>query len=93
MESFRDYLKAQCEDPDFRKKYSEQCCICQRTALIICAIQKRGISNEYAAREAGVELERLKLLESADRCSPDDVSKLYRFLGLTDYGDCRRGPE
>jgi hypothetical protein len=90
MQSFREYLKAQCADPAFREQYHEQCCICQWTASIISTIQERGLSNESVARGAGVELEHLELLESADRCSPDDVLKLCGYLGIPDSGVCRK---
>jgi hypothetical protein len=93
MGTFRGYLKAQCEDPEFRKKYYEQCSICQRTALIIATVQERGLSKEAVAQGAGIELESLELLESADRCFPDDVRKLFSYLGLPDPGICRKAPK
>ncbi len=91
MGTFRAYLKAQCEDLEFRIKYHEQCGICQRTAMLISTIQQRGLSNEEVAHGAGVELDHLELLESADRCFSDDILKLSHFLGIQDAGECRKG--
>jgi hypothetical protein len=93
MWSFRDYLKKKCADPEFFDQYREQCCICPLTVLIISTIRERGLSNEAVARGAGVEFEHLRLLESADRCSFDDVQKLFRFLGLPMSGGCGKSHE
>ena len=93
MWSFRAYLKAKCADAEFLDQYHEQCTICPRTVLIISTIRERGLSNEDVARGAGVELEHLDLLESADRCSFDDVQKLYRFLDIPLSGECRKSHE
>lgn len=93
MWSFRDYLKTKCADTGFLDQYREQCCICPRTVLIVSTIRERGLSNEAVARGAGVELEHLELLESADRCLFDDVRKLCRFLDLPVPGECRKGHE
>lgn len=93
MWSFRAYLKTKCADPEFLAQYRDQCCICPRTVLIISTIRERGLSNEAVARGAGVALEHLELLESADRCFFDDVQKLYRFLDLPLSGECRKNLE
>ncbi len=93
MWSFRGYLKTKCADPEFLAQFREQCAICPRTVLIISTIRERGLSNEVVARGAGVKLENLELLELADRCSFDDVRKLYRFLDLTLSGKCKKSHE
>jgi hypothetical protein len=90
MWSFRAYLKAKCADPDFLDQYQEGCTICPNTVMIICAIKEQGLSNEDAARSAGVEPENLDLLETADRCSFEDVQKLGRFLNLPVSNVCRK---
>ena len=93
MWSFRDYLKAKCADPEFLEQYREHCCICPLTVTIISTIRERGLSIEEAAQGAGIELEHLKLLESAERCSFNDVQKLFRFLELPVFCECRKGRE
>lgn len=90
MWSFRAYLKAKCADQGFHAQYREQCTICPLTVLLISTIRERGLSNADVARGAEVDLERLELLESADRCSFDDVKKLYRFLDIPMSGECRK---
>jgi len=90
MWSFRAYLKAKCADQGFHAQYREQCAICPMTVLLISTIRERGLSNADVARGAEVDLERLELLESADRCSFDDVKKLYRFLDIPMSGECRK---
>jgi hypothetical protein len=90
MRSFRAYLASKCSDPVFLARYREQCCICPRTVLVISTIRERGLSHEAVARGAGVELEHLLLLESADRCSFDEVKSLSRFLDLPLHGECRK---
>ena len=90
MRSFRGYLKAKCADPEFLDQYREQCAICPKTVLIISTIREQGLTNEDVARRAGVELERLELLESADQCIFDDVQKLGQCLNLSFSGECRK---
>ena len=90
MWSFRAYLNKKCADPGFLDQYREQCAICPKTVLVVNEIRERGLSNEAVARSAGVELEHLLLLESADRCSYDDVKKLCHFLNLALPGECRK---
>lgn len=88
MWSFRAYLKAKCADPEFLDQYHEGCNICPKTVLIINTIREQGLTNEDVARRAGVELEHLELLETADRCSFEDVQKLGRCLDLSLSGEC-----
>jgi hypothetical protein len=90
MWSFRAYLKAKCSDPEFLDQYHEQCTICPKTVLIFSTIRSQGLTNEDVARRAGVELEHLELLESADQCIFDDVQKLGRCLNLSLPGDCKK---
>jgi cyanate lyase len=90
MWSFRAYLTDKCADPKFLQLYQDQCTICPKTVVIITTIRERGLSFEDVARRSGVALEHLELLESADRCSYDDVKQLSRFLGLADPGVCRK---
>lgn len=90
MWSFRAYLKAKCADPEFLDHYHDQCTICPTTVLIISAIRSQGLTNEDVARRAGVELEHLELLESADLCNFDDVQKLGRCLNLSLPGECKK---
>ena len=90
MRSFKTYLKAKCVDPAFLAQYREQCTICPLTVLLISTIGERGLASEAVARGAGVELEHLALLETADRCSFDEVRKLYRFLDIPLSGECRK---
>ena len=90
MWSFRAYLKDKCADPGFDDQYHEQCAICPNTVMIITAMREQGLSIEDAARGAGVDLEHLELLESADRCSFDDVRKLGRYLNLPISAECKK---
>jgi hypothetical protein len=90
MWSFRAYLAAKCTDPGFLDHYHEQCTICPKTVLIISTIRERGLAKEDVARGAGVELEHLELLESADQCIHDDVQKLGQYLKLSLSGECKK---
>jgi hypothetical protein len=90
MWSFRAYLKDKCSDPAFLEHYQDECNICPNTVMIISTIGEQGLSYEDVARRSGVALERLELLESADRCSFDDVEKLSRFLGLPVPSSCKK---
>ncbi len=90
MWSFRAYLRDKCADPAFLDHYFDQCNICPKTVLIVTTIRERGLSPEDVARQTGVNLEDLSLLESADRCEYDDVVKLCSFLGLPDPGECKK---
>jgi glutaredoxin-related protein len=90
MWSFRAYLKDKCADPEFLEHYHEQCNICPKTVLIINTIQERGLRYDDVARQSGIMQEHLELLESADRCSYDDVVKLSRYLGLPEPGVCKK---
>jgi len=90
MWSLRAYLEAKCTDPGFLDRYREQCTICPKTVLIVSAIRERGLSNEDVARDSGVELEHLELLESADRCIFNGVQKLGRYLNLSLSGACKK---
>ena len=90
MWSFRAYLKAKCADPGFLDQYQEQCTICPKTVMIISVIKERGLSPEEVARQSGVAREHLDLLESADRCSFDDVQKLARCLNLSLPDECKK---
>jgi hypothetical protein len=90
MWSLRAYLKDKCAEQKFLELYQDQCTICPKTVLIISTIRERGLSHEKVARRSGVAFEHLELLESADRCSFDDVEKLSRFLGLPVPGGCRK---
>jgi hypothetical protein len=88
MWSFRAYLKDKCADPEFLDQYREGCNVCSKTVLIFSAIRERGLRYEDVARRAGVELERLVLLEEADQCDFEDVKKLGRCLGLSLSDEC-----
>ncbi|MCK9418679.1 MAG: helix-turn-helix domain-containing protein [Nitrospirae bacterium] len=90
MKTFRRYLRDKCADPEFLKRYQDQCTICPKTVQIITAIAEQGLSNEAAARKAGVDPEHLALLESADRCSFDEVKKLSIALGLSLPDGCNK---
>jgi len=90
MWSFKAYLKDKCSDPAFLNHYLDQCNICPKTVLIITTMRERGLSPEEVARQAGVAVKHLELLESADRCKYDDVVKLCRFLGLPEPGECKK---
>jgi hypothetical protein len=90
MWSFRAYLNAKCADPGFAGQYLDQCNICPKTVKIITTIRERGLTNEDVARTAGVALERLELLESADQCIFDDTRKIARCLDLSFFGECRK---
>ena len=90
MWAFRDYLRAKCADPAFLDRYRAQCTICPTTVMIISAIREQGLSFDDVARRAGVDPTHLDLLESADRCSFDDVQKLARLLDLPVPGVCRK---
>jgi lambda repressor-like predicted transcriptional regulator len=57
---------------------------------IIAAITEQGLSIEAVALKAGVDPEHLALLESADRCSFDDVKKLCAALGLSLPAGCKK---
>ena len=89
MKTFRSYLRDKCADPEFLKCYHDQCTICPRTVQIIAAITEQGLSREAVARKAGVDPEHLALLESADRCSFDEVKKLCAALGLSVPEECK----
>jgi hypothetical protein len=88
MWSFRAYLKAKCADPKFLDQYREGCNVCPKTVLIFSTIREQGLTYEDVARRAGVELERLVLLEEADQCSFEDVKKLGRLLNLSLSDEC-----
>jgi hypothetical protein len=90
MKTLRIYLKDKCADPEFLKCYQEQCTICPKTVRIFGAIAEQGLSCEAVARKAGIDPEHLALLESADRCSFDEVKKLYIALGLSLPGGCKK---
>jgi lambda repressor-like predicted transcriptional regulator len=90
MKSFRSYLRDKCADPEFLKRYEEQCNICPTTAKIFAAISEQGLSCETAARKAGVDPDHLALLESADRCSFDEVKKLCAVLGVPIPEGCKK---
>jgi hypothetical protein len=90
MWSFRGYLKAKCVEPAFLDQYHEQCTICPKTVLIIAAIRERGLTYEEVAKGSGVNLEHLKLLESADQCIFADVQKLGRYLNLSLSDVCKK---
>jgi DNA-binding Xre family transcriptional regulator len=57
---------------------------------IFAAIAEQGLTREAVARKAGVDPEHLALLESADRCSFDEVKKLCAALGLSISGECKK---
>ena len=88
--SFRAYLEDKCADPAFLDHYLDQCNICPKTVLIITTISERGLSPQDVARQSGVNMEHLELLESADRCVYEDIVKLNRFLGLPEPGECKK---
>ncbi len=90
MKTFRSYLRDKCADPEFLKRYQDQCTICPGTVQIIAAITEQGLSNEAVAQKAGVDPEHLALLESADRCSFDDVRKLCSALGVPLPDGCKK---
>jgi hypothetical protein len=90
MWSFRAYLKAKCADPEFLDQYREGCNVCPKTVLIFSTIREQELTYEDVARRAGVELERLVLLEEADQCSFEDVKKLGRLLNLSLSDECRK---
>jgi hypothetical protein len=91
MKTFRTYLREKCADPEFFRCYQDQCAICPQTAKIFTAISDQGLSIGAVAQKAGVDPEHLALLESADRCSFDDVKKLCIALGLSLPGGCKKG--
>ncbi len=90
MWSFRAYLKAKCADPSFNERYHEQCAICPKTVLIFTAIRERRLPHEEVAARAGVDPERLRLLEAAEECDFEEVRKLGRCLGLDLPEECRK---
>jgi hypothetical protein len=90
MKTFRSYLRDKCADPEFLKRYRDQCTICPITVQLFAAITEQELSSDAAARKAGVDLKNLALLESADRCSFDEVKKLYSALGLSLPCECKR---
>ena len=90
MWSFREYLKAKCADPAFDAHYWDQCNICPNTVMILTAIREQGRSYEDVAKGAGVEPEKLMLLETADHCSFEDVRKLGRYLKLPVSAVCKK---
>lgn len=92
MKTFRIYLRDKCADPEFRKRYQDQCTICPTTARVLAAITEQGLSSAEAAHKAGVDPEHLALLESADRCSFDEVKKLCITLGLSLPHECKKSP-
>jgi hypothetical protein len=92
MKTFRIYLRDKCADPEFLKRYQDQCTICPKTVRIFAAITEQGLSGEAVARKAGIDPEHLELLESADRCSFDDVKKLYKALVLPLPDGCKKAP-
>jgi hypothetical protein len=93
MWSLRAYLRDKCAEPGFLELYQDRCAICPKTVLIISTIREQGLSSEDVARSSGVTFEHLELLESADRCSFDDVKKLSRFLGLPEPDVCKKKQE
>ena len=51
---------------------------------------EQGLSCKAVARKAGIDPEHLAQLESADRCSFDEVKKLYIALGLSLPDGCKK---
>lgn len=90
MKTFRIYLRDKCADPEFLKRYQDQCTICPMTVKIVAAISEQGLSSEAVAHKAGIDPEHLALLESADRCSFDEVKKLCTALGLSLPDGCKK---
>ncbi len=90
MRTFRTYLRELCSDPAFLDLYLEQCTICPNTAKIINAIVEQGLSKEDVAHRAGIDPASLDLLESADRCSFEEIQKLCRALGFAVPTACRK---
>ena len=90
MKTFRTYLREKCADPEFRKCYQDQCTICPRTVRIFAAIAEQGLSTAAVAQKAGVDPEHLALLESADRCSFDEVKRLCAVLGISIPDECKK---
>ncbi len=90
MWRFRTYLEAKCGDSVFREHYHDQCNICPNTVKIISTIRERGLDPGQVAKQAGISPVNLELLESADRCSFDEVQKLSRCLGLPVPAECKK---
>ena len=92
MKTFRTYLRDKCADPEFLKRYEEHCTIYPTTAKIFAAIAEQGLSSDAVAVKAGVDPGHLALLESADRCSFDEVKKLCAALGVPIPEGCKKDP-
>jgi len=85
---FRTYLHLKCSSPVFREQYDRICTVCATTAAVIGRIHDKGLSMEDMEQRTGIPVEDLKKLESADRCSPDDVQKLCSILDIRNPAKC-----
>lgn len=87
MYSFRELFNEKMNNTEFKALYEKECHICGMTMAFIGELTARGLSLEEIAENAGVDLERLKAIESGDLCCLETIKKVKTAFQLKT--DCR----
>lgn len=82
MATFDSYKKDKLSNPEFKKRYTENCPICTTTVRIIDHMHRLGYSREKVAEIAGIDVRQLIDLEDAEHCDVEIVKKLWEAFNI-----------
>ena len=92
---FKQIKDGKLSDPCFESFYKKECHICSLTTTLISMLDRKNDLSEILSTLRIPEKD-YALLKSGDRCDPEQVARLCRYLGVDSpprAGTCPRLPD
>lgn len=78
---FKQIKDGKLSDPSFESFYKKECHICSLTTTLISMLDRKNDLPEILSTLKIPEKD-YALLKSGDRCDPEQVARLCRYLGV-----------
>ena len=88
--SIHDFIDELFNENDFVNTYVQNCEICEYIVKLVSRIYKQNLSIEKIAAMLDIELNSLTMLEQGEKCRPDIILKLSKFLNMPISGTCKK---
>ena len=82
MRTFKDYLNRKLENPDFKKQFEQECCICQTVLDAAKIMEEKNISPEAIAHRLTKPVALIQALFDGDHCDPGLIAEIYKELDI-----------
>lgn len=82
MQFFEALKSEKLADPAFESVYKRECNICGTTVKLVSALCSESVETETIPKTLGMDRQALTDLIEGDRCDPEQVDRLCRYLGI-----------